>query len=331
MSVGEQIGLASLFMEIERARLADMSRDLGPFPKNNPTASDLSECARETALALLHWQERPPITPELRARFEVGNETEPRVIAAMLRYGLKVVEQQVMFEIKDKSGRLVLRGKIDGKVEWERRRYPFDVKSVNPNAFQRLRTFAEVRDHPFFGKWVRQLWAYEYGHDIETGFLLLDNLLGEWRLIEVPLDFGEMEHILGRCEDAVEAVARIASGASEDEALPAYHYDPAVCRRCWCYGRVCSPPTKFHGLELISNPDFEAKLDRRGELAEASKEYEALDKEIKETVKGKDGLVIGAWLVQGKEITRQEKAREARTSTFWQAKISRLEAGKVDA
>lgn len=325
------MALEALFAAIEHARLAEMSRDLGPFPKNNPTASDLSQCPRETALAILHWQERPPITPELHARFEVGKQVEPQVVSALLRYGLAVVEQQVMFELKDSAGRLVMRGKIDGKVEWgaERKRYPFDVKSVNPNAFARLRTFEDVRDHVFFGKWARQLWAYEYGHDIETGFLLLDNLIGEWRLIEVPLDFGEMEGILRRCETAVAAVDRIRLGASEDEALPGYHDDPAVCRSCWAFGRVCNPPMEHQGLALMTDPEFEADLDRRGELQPAHKEYEALDKACKEKVKGKDGLVIGPWLVQGKE--KKRVAHAVKESRYWETKFIRVEAdGKGD-
>jgi hypothetical protein len=305
-----------------------MSWDLGPFPRSNPTASDLSECARETALGILHWQERPPITPELRARFEVGNQVEPQVVAALLRYGLRVVEQQVQFEIKDRAGRVALRGKIDGKVEWEGRRFPFDVKTVNPNAFAKLRTFEDVREHVFFGKWVRQLWAYEYLSDIETGFLLLDNLLGAWRLIEVPLDFSEMEQTLRRCETAVSAVDRIRLGAPEEEALPGYHDDPAVCRRCWAFGRLCNPPVEHHGLALLTDPQLEEDLDRRAELEPAHKEYERLDKACKEKVKGKDGLVIGPWLVQGKERSRD--GYTVKPAKWWETKFTRVEPTRAE-
>ena len=79
-------------------------------------------------------------------------------------------------------------------------------------------------------------------------------------------------------------------------------------------------------MTILNSEELEQKLERRAELEAARREYEDLDSDIKETVKGKDGLVVGRFLIQGKEITRNYKAQEARSAVTWQTKI--VETGK---
>ena len=316
--------LSDLFTAITTAREKALMKDQGPWPKSQPTASDLSACARETALGILHWQERPGFTRNPRA---AGGEpdAEPRILPKLTAYGFEVVEQQRAFELQGKTGAVILRGRIDGLMAWQGQRIPFDLKTISPMIYPRMNTVEDLLAHPFFSKWPRQILAYEYLTNSETGFLLLEDLQGHWKMIEVPMDWGRMETILQQCEDAVEAVEAVQRhGATEDEALPPFASDPATCRRCWAFGRLCMPPLEYQGLTVADDPEMEAKLARRAELEGPAREHETLDKEIKERVKGKDGLVIGAWLIQGKEITRNMKATEAKSVTFWQSKITRV-------
>ena len=324
--------LADLFAAITAAREKALMKDQGPWPKNQPTASDLSACARETSLAILHWQERPGFTPEVLGRLEAGRDAEPRILPKLTAYGFEVVEQQRQFELKGKSGAVILRGRIDGLMAWQGQRIPFDLKTISPMIYPRMNTVEDLLAHPFFSKWPRQLWAYEYLTNSETGFLLLEDLQGHWKMIDIPMDWGRMETILQQCDDAVEAVEAVQRhGTAEAEALPPFASDPATCRRCWAFGRLCTPPLEYQGLTVADDPEMEAKLARRAELEGPAKEHETLDKEIKERVKGKDGLVIGPWLIQGKEITRNMKATEAKSVTFWQAKITRVSEESVGA
>lgn len=318
------MALTDLFEAIEQGKRAEVAGDVGPWPKNQPTCSDLSPCARETALAILHWKDRPPMSPEVMMRLTVGTEAEGPAMGRLHRYGFKVVEQQSWVELRDKRGRLILRGKIDGMIEWQGRRIPFDYKTVDPRIYPRLNTLNDLLEHPFFRKWPNQLWSYEYGKNIETGFLLLDNLLGLWKCIEVPLDWERMDALVRQCEVAVEAVEQVRGGTPEAEALPAYHENPAVCRRCWAFGRVCTPPAEYHGLAMATDPELEAEFDRRAALEPAHREYEALDKALKERVKGKDGLVVGNWLVQGKALTVNYKAQPARVVEQWRSTFTRI-------
>jgi len=308
--------------EILRRRTESLERRIEKYPRNNPIASDIGECGREMVLSILHWEERGLPSPELKARFERGNLVEDTVLRELSSLGISVRVERQPFEIRDKKGRLVLRGKVDGFVKWEHAEYPMEVKSLDPNVFRQVDSVEDFQRWIWASKYPRQLQAYLYANNLEEGFFLLDDCLGHWKLIPVRLDFAEMEQILQRCERAVEAVENYRSGVGDlTRFLPEYHKDPAVCRRCWAFGRVCTPPAEYHGLVMADDPEFEHALDRRGELQAAHKEYEALEKAIKERVKGQDGIVVGAWLIQGKEIPR--KGYTVQETKYWQSKITK--------
>lgn len=318
--------LEELFAEITAARERALLREQGPWPKSQPTASDLSLCAREQALAILHWQDRPGFPIETLARFEIGKDAEAPIERRLADYGFRVQEQQRAFELKGRNGLVILRGTIDGKIKWQGKLYPFDTKTVDPLIYPRLRTLEDLKAHPFFQKWPRQIMTYEYLDNDETGFLLLQNLRGPWRLIEVPMDYEEMETILQRAEAAVDAVMAIRrDGESEADALPDFTTDVQACNRCWARGRVCFPPgVGADGLRVLDDDELEAKLRRREELAASAAEYGALDAEIKAVVRGKDGLLVGDFLVTGKELIVNYKAKPATTGTQWRTTIERL-------
>jgi hypothetical protein len=320
------MSLRLLFDEITRRRDKELQRNTGPWPKSQPTASDLSTCPREMALAVLHWQERPPLA-HLQARFEVGNDVEQRILQRLSQYGFMVTQQQRALEVKSKGGAVILRGKIDAMLTWEGKSYPFDVKSSDPMIFPKLTHLEALMEHPFYQKYIRQMWAYEYLTGAETGFLLLDNLKGAWRFIEVPLDVDAFQVVLDHCEAAVNSVAEILRqgvGKNPHDFLPPYIDDAATCRRCWALS-ICQPPdVEAPGVQVLDDAELVAKLDRRAELQPASDEWETLDKEIKSAVKGKDGLLVGDWLVTGKEISRKMPAMPARVDVFWKSKAERI-------
>ena len=308
--------------EISRRRTEALERRIEKYPRNNPIASDIGECGREMVLSILHWEERGLPSPELKARFERGNLVEDTVLRELSALGISVRVERQPFTIRDKKSRLVLRGKVDGFVRWESAEYPMEVKSLDPNIFRQVDTVEDFQRWIWASKYPRQLQAYLYANNLEEGFFLLDDCMGHWKLIPVGLDFAEMEQILQRCEQAVESVENYRQGVGDlTRFLPGYHKDPAVCRRCWAFGRVCTPPADYHGLVMADDPEFEHALDRRGELQAAHKEYEALDKTIRERVKGQDGIVVGAWLIQGKEIPR--KGYTVQDMKYWLPKITK--------
>jgi hypothetical protein len=264
-------------------------------------------------LTMTHWQDRPEITAELKARFERGSAIEDIVIGELGGLGMKVRVERAPFEIKDRQGRLVLRGKLDGFVSWEDREYPMECKSLDPNIFRQVERVEDFQRWIWASKYPRQLQSYLFANNLEEGFFLVDDCLGHWKLLPVILDFGEMEKILQRCEQAVEH--------RDAGTLPDYHKDPAVCRRCWCFGKLCTPPLEYHGLAIKEDPEFEEMLNRRWELRTGAKEYEALDKKVKGRLKEQTGLIIGDWLIEGE--WKHKKGFEVKESDYWQTKITK--------
>lgn len=302
---------------LERRQSALRSR-IEAYPRSNPVASDIGACEREMVLAMTHWQERPIVGPDLKARFERGNLLENAVIRELEDMGFTVRVDRKSFEIKDRKGRVILRGKLDGFIEHtrakrgEQRYFPFEVKSLDPNIFRTIQTVEDFRRYPFTAKYERQLQSYLLSENLECGFFLLDDCLGHWKLIAVQLDYELAEDILRRCEQAVEH--------RDAGTLPDYIRDSAVCNRCWAFGRACIPPMDYLGLQTIDDEELAGKLDRRAELREVHLEYERIDKEVKEVLKNKTNLVVGNWLIGGKTIKHKGKKAQP-PGEYWKCDI----------
>jgi len=328
-------GIDELFQEILETRERGLVGNEAPWPRKNPIASDLSPCARETALSILHWKERPPPGAKLLARFQVGREQELVAMRQLSALGFQVVESQRPFDVRRRGGGVLLSGKIDGRLLWRGERIPFDYKTLDPRIFDRLNTMQDLLEHPFFQKWVKQLWSYLYLAEHERGFLLVDNLVGEWKFIAVDLDYAAMEEILVQCESAMSAVEAVYKGAAEQTSLPAYHPNPEVCHRCWAFQRFCHPPsvTFGPGLEVLDSPEIEALIDRRNELHPLSREFDKLDTRLKTLFRDKTGVLVGDWLVEGKGGSMTLAAREKSTIPTWRIQyrhLSEKEAQKED-
>jgi len=322
------LGIKRLFEEISDKRRAVLMKDAGPYSKNQPTASDISECTRETALAILHWRERPGFDEKILARLEIGREFEASIMSKLFALGIPIVDVQSIVELKGRSGKVVLRGKCDGKVEINRKRYPFDIKSCHPNFFQSLNSLEDFQRNKFARKWLRQIQVYEFLSDVEMGFILLVSLTGEWKFILVQLDYEEMEGLFKQAEEAVEAVEGVRAGLSEDLCLPPFHKDSSVCLKCWAYKNVCYPPVEFEGgLSVLDDPATEVKLDRLAEVKPFKKEAEQLEKELKARFEGAELVVVGDWIVRGEEKVRNNKAqraKKAKQTKYWQTKFERV-------
>jgi hypothetical protein len=318
--------VSNLCQEIASRRAKALERRIEAYPRNNCIASDLGPCTREMALAILHWKDRPLPSPELKARFERGNLIEDAVIRELETLGISVRVERRPFEIKDGKGRLVLRGRIDGFLEHEKATFPMEVKSLDPNVFRQVDSVEDFKRWIWARKYPNQLLSYLYGENLEEGFFLLDDCLGHWKLLPAVLDYAEMEQILKRCEAATAAVEAVnRDQVPEEQALPPYHTDPAVCRRCWAFGRVCYPPIEEQGLKALADPEFEQMLERWNEIGPAHREYEGLHKQVKEKVRGLTGVVVGRFLIQGEYEDR--KGYEVKPSKFWKPKITVIEEG----
>lgn len=324
------MNVEELCEEITKKRTEKYVRDTKPYPRNQPTSSDLGDCLRETVLGITNWQDKPSFSPELVQRFRRGAKLEDIAIAELQDLGYRVRVDRKPFEMKDKKGRVVLRGIIDGFVEAGHRQiFPMECKSLNPNIWARIDSQEDFDRYSFFRKYPRQLQSYLLAENLDQGFWLLDDCLGHWKLIPCHLDFDRAEKLLRHAEQAVE---HIANGT-----LPDFHYDPSYCLKCIMFKRVCTPPFFIgEGMKMINDPEFADKLAKRAELDQAATEYDKLDKEIKETLKAAmkpgDNWIIGDYLVAAEEKTRRMKAqpaKEAKTLTYLGFDVSKIDESEA--
>jgi len=138
-----------------------------------------------------------------------------------------------------------------------------------------------------------QLLSYLYGAAEPYGFMLLDRS-GLPRLLPVELDrnLDRMEEFLARAERVLDHV--------EAGTLPDYLLDDsAECRRCAWFGHTCNPPFGANAAQVLTDPELEADLERREALKDAAREFEALDRDVKNRLRGVESGIAGAFAIHG--------------------------------
>lgn len=275
------------------------SRRGGASQREYVYASQRKECVRAMALDLLHPGDQPEWTADQLERFRRGEEREASVVARLMQIGprstppFKVIEGQRRFEIKDRDGRLLIVGKIDGRLQIEgaSEKPIFEVKSGQ--SYARVETFEDLARSPWTRKAGDQLLAYLLAESEPVGLLLIDRAAVPL-FLEVRLE-DHLERAEGFLRDARTAVDARFGGA-----LPPFTEDHGVCRRCDHMGKSCSPPMDFGaGLRLVTDEDLILAAERRLALKDAAEEYEEADKRLKEALRGVPEAVVGPYVVRG--------------------------------
>lgn len=279
--------------EIIRKRTECLQGKIKAYPANNFRASDISECDRAMVYSVLDWDKKVMHDVGLQSIFDAGNKEEENV-KARLGYdlGFKFVEQQRPFEIKNRDGEVICRGSIDGKILYNGEAIPIEIKSMNENVFNSIKSIDDFQKKPLHRKYLKQMQLYLFGNNEEAGMFILSNFRTE-KLIVVELDLGECEAILQKLEKNWKHV----KAKTYPERI---EYNEQLCGRC-AYSHLCLQEVKNDGAKFIDNPELEDKLARREELKTAVDEYEGIDEEIKGTFKGIPQAIVGtSWQIQSK-------------------------------
>ena len=270
--------------EIVRRRTERLDGRAKAYARTVPIASDIApdSCVRRQVLEIVEWDKKPIPEADRQARFEVGNRAEDHIIIDLKRDGFQVIQEQVPFELKHrKTGEPCLRGKIDGKILWQGEQVPFEVKSAHPHIYQSIHSVEDWQRYWWTRRYVPQLQAYLLGHGHEWGFWILTDCLGGWRLLRTELDYELGERIWAYAESISDGVRMY----REDGTLPEFTTDPTQCAHCDFFGRVCNPPLVEQGALMLEDPELHASLEQWHTLRPAAKEYGAIDKQVKSTLR----------------------------------------------
>ena len=283
-----------LIDEIITRRKNYLTAQIKRTPVNNFRASDIGDCDRQMVYGILNWKEKAMHDEGLQAIFEAGNREEQAVKQRLgYQLGLEFIEQQTPFEIKYRSGETICRGHIDGKILFEGQAIPVEIKSMNENVFNSIRSLDDFQKKTIHRKYLRQMQLYLYGNNMESGIFILSNFRQE-KLIPVVLDYGECENILTRLEKNWKHI--------KDKTYPEkINYSESICGHCG-FAHICLPNAENKGAKFIDNTVLEEKLNRREELKELKSEYENIDDEIKEIFQNIPEAFVGKnWRIIGSE------------------------------
>jgi len=236
---------------------------------------------------------RAPATPERQCLFDLGNMVESYVLSVLEHdMGIEIVQRQRDYV----DQRYQISGRLDAKLRrrtWPRGGVPSEIKGLNPWLGSKLITLDDIRNHP--DAWVRryyaQLQCYLFLSAEERGlFVLFNKSNGQIEFVDCPLDYEYAEGLLQRAE-------RVRDFLAKDE-LPPRRLS-SDCERC-DFRAPCAPDLDYGaGVVVFDEPALEKLIARRLELAEAKREFDAIDRKLKKKLPEVAQLMVGKFIVAG--------------------------------
>ena len=304
--------------------LESKEKKIKQHPVNSNRASDLGiPCVRYHVLNRTRWQEKSLHDVGLQQVFDMGNEIEEIVLKELAEAGIKVIEQQRSFEWKEYQ----ITGHCDGKILTDDgKAYPLEIKSSSPYVFKSINSIKDLTNgkYGYLRKYPAQLTLYCLMGNHEKGlFLFKDKSSGAIKEIWMPLDYELGETLLKRAE-AINT--HLAAGT-----MPEPINDDMWCEGC-PFAHICLP--EHIGKEVeIDTTNLSEMLDRLEELKPIVKEYEEIDDQVKETVKGREKILAGNWFVTGKYYDRKSydvpaeiKSQYEKVTQYWKTAIKKVAA-----
>ena len=291
-----------LALDITTRREQALRDRTSSYPRTNAILSDIGECDRQMVYSVTNWQDKPAIEPDLKARFEVGNVQEREVITELRQLGYDLILQQEPVEIKNRTGEMMARGKVDGHIKYHGIKIPVEIKSMHPQVFDRIESLEDFKKKPYLRKYLKQMTMYLYGNNVEEGLFLLTNCLGLWKVFVITLDFGEGEQILQRLERV--------HAALKNKTLPdRIEFRDEICGKC-DFAHICLPDVMRKELNVLTDEDLLSNLERRELTHEASSEYARVDKKVKDFLKKHkiEKGVAGEFIITSRTIDTKERA-----------------------
>lgn len=290
-------------------------------------ASQWRACTRRMFYDMTAPEALPPWDANTLARFKRGKDRERDMmidlerVGSLVRPGFDRIGGQEPFVLSDRKGRKTISGKVDARIKFygEPNAYPVEAKSWSPNITASLETFEDV----LAGKWTRsgafQTLAYLLGAKEPIGFLLLDRPgLPELIPVELEAHYEEAEDFWRKAEEATAAV----HGEAD---IPDFIDDPSECKQCPFFGSVCNPPIRDNSrMAVITDEEELAKIGRYVELKKALEvagldEFRALDKQLKEELRGVEHAIAGDAIITGKWGKQSVTLLPAEVKAEWDA------------
>lgn len=303
----------------------DLSRRVQPPTKRSAIwLSDTHDCKRFMAYSCLEGEKRRPMTTEVQAVLEAGTIWEREIIIPkLMKLGFQVQGQADTVEIKNSSGEVIARGRVDLFIRYEGEIVPCEIKALNSHTYARINEVEDLFRQPWTEKYVRQLMLYCYGKDKEWGLFIISDRAGHLKVIPLYLEYEYCEKILKALEDTWKYVK------SQDlpDRIP---YTPKLCDSCQ-FGHICLPEKVLEGGEAFDDQELAQTLARHEELKPLAKEYEEIHGEVVGRFKGKSqATVSGRFIVRPSKFTKVSYDTKALSDETRKSIAKEIEVWKVE-
>lgn len=252
------------------------------------------DCKRRLVLLRLCPEKEEPKTIEDLRRLEEGNRQEVLMREEMIQSGFNLVRAERM-----ENKALQLTGEVEDLLNVNGDTFPLDFKSCSTYMFQKIQKSKSALELSEAKEcWVRhypaQMLLYNLLYSHECGLLFFkDKDRGAKHVVPVPVDKTYTSQITEGLEEVNQYV-------KEGKAPKAQYIDD--CRWCGFCSTVCFPGDAKPAKDVvkISDAELELKLKRREELKPLSKEYDTLDKDVKDQLRGSN-CVVGEFQISSTE------------------------------
>lgn len=302
-----RIGHGALRAHMERIRGAVQVR-----PQLHLRASSFGHpCDRKLYLDIAEWERAKPLPERAYRNFARGNALEPIIIRMLGDYGYRVLAEQTDWH----DATLNMSGRCEGFIADNEtgQRILTEIKQTTGHFLSELRrmTDEEMLDADP-GMLVDILRGNEYGEGYYTQtqiYMYLNSVLScvlfvldvpEWRLLPIPIpfdwDFG----------DAMIKRAKDINLHLEVKEPPAFCQKVRVCQRCSHFKHLCFPPIDTGEVEIITDADIIADLDRWDSLVANGKQFNKVDRRLKEALRTvAPRCAAGDWIIERTESARR--------------------------
>lgn len=302
--------------QINKAIKESLQKQITVYPVRNLRASSIGHpCERYLFLQIKHWEEIKPHDVGLQAIFNLGNSMEEYTIENIKRAGYEVITPtQRSWQLEVKGG--IITGREDIRIKDENGELlPVEIKGISPFEFDKLNSIEDFlrSKKSYIRSYPAQLYVYMLHFGKEKGFFALTNkLTGQTKFIEVPMDYDLAEAFLSKAERIYKAL--------KDDQAPEACEDISYCDNCQL-AHVCGECRRIPA-DVDLDEELDELINRKQELAEAKKEYDKVDKEIKTKVGEREKIITGSYLIERKAIFK--KSYTVPESTQYRINIKRL-------
>lgn len=292
--------ISSHIPDIEQKWKEYKKRRIKSYPQNTLRASSIGHpCDRYLYHSIKDWKERALHDAVLQSIFDEGALHEEDAIKQLKEMGFVVVEQQRSFQLDEP----LITGHIDGILLWEEKTYPFDIKSIGPNDFNKISSVEDLTNsHKVHQRqYPAQLQIYLLLTQSEYGcFILKNKLTGELKAIWMQIDYDYCDQILKKASRVYQAL--------KESSPPQRTKDIRNCEDC-AFKHVCLPDLQYEGTPLIDNEELLKLLSKRYELLEHSKQFDQIDGEVKKffSQTGVGEKICGDFLVKTTSVKVKRK------------------------